>query len=1222
MALTSVADKTAGDSTHETQSAPESAYLAEARRRVLIYDGAMGTQILNLNLSAADYGGERFDGCPEVLAVTRPDLISEIHRSYLAAGADVIETDTFTGTRLKLDDYDLGERTHEINSAAARIARAAADEFATAERPRFVAGSMGPTGMLPSSDDPSLSNITYAELAELYREQAAALIDGGADLLLIETSQDILEVRAAIHGARLAFAEMGKTLPIQAQVTLDTSGRMLLGTDVAAAATIVRRLNVDVIGLNCSTGPEHMREPMRWLTENLDVPISAIPNAGLPLNQNGRAIYPMEPAPMAEQLAAFVGELGVNIVGGCCGTTPEHIRQLAARIAALPEARQRTAPERLAQFADDTRNRTALLVASAVRAVSLQQDPAPMLIGERVNSQGSRKIKRALLADDYDTLTQVARDQMDGGAHTLDVCVALTERGDELQQMRQAVKKLEMGVEAPLILDSTEASVIKAALETYPGRAVINSVNLENGRQRVDAVLPLAREHGAAVVALTIDEEGMAKTADRKVAVARRIHDIATGEFELPPQALLFDTLTFPVTTGQEDLRDSAVQTLEAIRRVKAELPGALTILGVSNVSFGVAPHARAALNSVFLYHAVQAGLDAAIVNPADITPYAEIPEQERVICDDLLLNRSEDALPRFIAYYEQHGEPAEKDEVADPTEGLTVDQRLHYQILHRKKEGIEALIDAAVAYRVAGQSPEEASPTARPEGVPAPGEPTEGWETNSAFSHAAVDTLNSTLLPAMKDVGDRFGAGELILPFVLQSAEVMKRSVAHLERYLERAEGYTKGRVVLATVFGDVHDIGKNLVNTILSNNGYTVYDLGKQTPINTIIDKAIEVNADAIGLSALLVSTSKQMPLCVQELERRGLKIPVIIGGAAINRAYGYRVLFGGDETATESYAPGVFYARDAFEGLDLMDQLTDEEKRTTLVTKVNAEALAARERQAERERKAQERGPRIAERPQIPAAPDVQPPFWGARVLDRVAVEDVAAYLDRNALFRGRWGGVAHGAEYERLVREEFEPRLERMLRQARQRGWLHPRAVYGYFPARMEGDDLLILDQERRSEVIERFTFPRQGEGERLCLADYYATDGERAAVVPLQVVTMGGRASEETERMQAASDYTEAYFLHGLSVQMAEAMADYANERIRSELSLPEGGARRYSWGYAAIPELADHERVFSLLGVPEAIGVTLTESYQLMPEQSTAAIIVPNPAAVYFAVRE
>jgi 5-methyltetrahydrofolate--homocysteine methyltransferase len=1215
--VTSVADTTTTRAT-----AAESRYLAEARRRVLVFDGAMGTQILDLGLTAADFGGERYEGCPEILAITRPDAIRDIHRAYLAAGADVVETDTFTGTRLKLDDYRLGDRTHEINVAAARLAREAADEFSTPEQPRFVAGSMGPTGMLPSSDDPSLSAITYQQLAEQFREQAAALIEGGVDLFIIETSNDILEVRAAIRGARLAMAQAGRALPIQAQVTLDTSGRMLLGTDVAAAGAIIRHLEVDVIGLNCSTGPEHMREPARWLAENIDLPISTIPNAGLPLNIGGKAVYPMQPEPMAADLAEFVGEFGVNIVGGCCGTTPEHIRQLVERVRALPEERLRRPAERLANFPDEARSRTASLVASAVRAVPLRQDIAPLLVGERVNSQGSRKIKQALLTDDYDTLLRVGREQVDTGAHVLDVCVALTERGDEAAQMREAVRKLEMGVEAPLTLDSTEASVIQAGLESYPGRAIINSINLENGRQRIEAVLPLAREHGSAVVALTIDEEGMAKTADRKVAVARRIYDIATKEYGLPPEALLFDALTFPVTTGQEELRDSAVQTLEAIRRIKAELPGALTILGVSNVSFGVAAHARAALNSVFLYHATQAGLDAAIVNPAHITPYTEIPDEQRKLCDDLLYDRSDDALPAFIAYYEQHGAAPKQEEQADPTAGMTVDQRIHYQILHRKKEGIEALIDAAIAYRVAGQAPEEADPAARPEGAPAIGESLEGWTTNSALSAAAVDVLNNTLLPAMKDVGDRFGAGELILPFVLQSAEVMKRAVSHLERYLERAEGYTRGRVVLATVFGDVHDIGKNLVNTILSNNGYTVYDLGKQTPLNTIIEKAVEVNADAIGLSALLVSTSKQMALCVQELERRGLKVPVIIGGAAINRAYGYRVLYGADDTRVEPYEPGVFYARDAFEGLGLMDQLTDADRRAALVAKVKADALTARQKQAQRDAAAKERGPRAAVAADIPPAPEVSPPFWGPRLLDRVAVEDVAVYLDLNALYRGRWGGVAHGAEYERLTREEFAPRLERMLREARQKRWLIPRAVYGYYPCRADGDDLIIFDPDEQTREIERFTFPRQPDAERLCLADYFRPANDAPAVVAFQVVTMGDRASEETARMQAAGDYTEGYFLHGLSVQMAEAMADYVNARVRRDLNLPEDAARRYSWGYAAIPELADHERVFRLLGVPDAIGVTLTGSWQLVPEQSTAAIVVPNPAAVYFAVRE
>ncbi|MGH2484585.1 MAG: homocysteine S-methyltransferase family protein, partial [Ktedonobacterales bacterium] len=935
----------------------------------------------------------------------------------------------------------------------------------------------GPTGMLPSSDDPSLSNITYQQLAELYREQAAALIEGGVDLLLIETSQDILEVRAAIAGIRRAFAQIGRALPIQAQVTLDTSGRMLLGTDVAAASTIVYHLGVDIIGLNCSTGPEHMREPVRYLTESIPLPISTIPNAGLPLNVGGKAVYPMQPEPMAEQLAQFVSEFGVNIIGGCCGTTPEHIRAIQAHLADLSQERLHRPQTRLADFDGAASQRGKLLVASAVHATSLTQDPAPLIVGERVNAQGSKKVKQALLADDYDVLLQVARAQVEGGAHTLDVQTALTERPDEADQMRLTVKKLEMGIEAPLVIDSTEASVIKVALETYPGRAVINSINLENGRQRVEAVLPLAREHGSAVVALTIDEEGMAKTADKKLAVARRIHDIATQEFDLMPESLLFDALTFPVTTGQEELRDSALQTLEGIRRIKAELPGALTILGVSNVSFGVKPHARAALNSVFLYHAVRAGLDAAIVNPAHITPYAEVPEVERALCDDLLMDRSPDALPAFIAYYEAHGDTLKKEEQADPTAGMTVDQRIHFQILHRKKEGIETLIDASVAGREARVEPGSPGAPIRPAGAPAPGESLEGWQTTSALSVAAVDVLNNVLLPAMKDVGDKFGAGELILPFVLQSAEVMKKSVAHLERYLERMAGYTKGRVVLATVFGDVHDIGKNLVNTILSNNGYTVYDLGKQVPLNTILDKAVEVNADAIGLSALLVSTSKQMPLCVEELHRRGLRVPVIVGGAAINRAYGRRILFVGENGKSEPYGPGVFYARDAFEGLELMDQLSEPEKRAALLERVVEEGYTAREAEARRA-SARVSAPAAPQRSDVKPVPAPTPPFWGPRVLDRVAIEDVAACLDMNALYRGRWGGVAHGEEFNRLVREEFEPRLATMLREARQRRYLHPRAVYGYFPCRPDGNDLVILDPAGSGREVERFTFPRQ------------------------------------------------------------------------------------------------------------------------------------------------
>ena len=641
------------------------------------------------------------------------------------------------------------------------------------------------------------------------------------------------------------------------------------------------------------------------------------------------------------------------------------------------------------------------------------------------------------------------------------------------------------------------------------------------------------------------------------------------------------------------------------------------TILGVSNVSFGVKPHSRAALNSVFLYHAVQAGLDAAIVNPAHITPYSEIPENERTLCDDLLFNRDVDALPRFIAYYEQHGGERPQEEKVDPTEGMTVDERIHYQIRTAAKRASRrwSIPPSPHAPRRIAQW---MTPLIARRRIPT-------TRTGRRLRRCPGGRGCAEWRAAARDERCRrpIRRGRADFAFVLQSAEVMKKAVARLERYLERAEGYTKGRVVLATVFGDVHDIGKNLVNTILSNNGYTVYDLGKQVPLNTIIDKAIEVNADVIGLSALLVSTSKQMPLCVAELDRRNLPIPVMVGGAAINRAYGQRILYVGEPGQEQPFGPGVFYARDAFEGLDIVEALTDSEKHPAIVERIKREAEVARERQAQRDAARAAAPAVVAEAAvQVAPAPVIVAPFWGPRVLDRVAVEDVARHLDFNALYRGRWGGVAHGDEHKRLVKEEFEPRLERLLREARQRQYLRPRAVYGYYPARAEGDTLLVLDPADPERVVERFAFPRQPDGQRLCLADYFATESGEPTAVAFQVVTMGSRASQETERMQAAGDYSEAYFLHGLSVQMAEAMADYVNARICDELRLTGEAGRRYSWGYAAIPELADHERVFRLLGVPEAIEVTLTESYQLVPEQSTAAIIVPHPGSVYFAVRE
>ena len=1183
-----------------------SQYLDALSQRVLIFDGAMGTNIQRYQLTAEDYGGQATEGCNEYLIITRPKVIEEIHEGFLAVGCDVLETDSFTASRLKLDEYGLGHLTRDININAARLARRLADQYSTPSQPRFVAGSIGPTGMLPSSDDPLLSNITYQQLAGIFREQAASLLEGGVDLFVIETSQDILEVRAAITGLRQAMQDVGRKVPIQAQVSLDTSGRMLLGTDIAAVMTTLVALRVDVLGMNCSTGPDYMREPVRFLAENCPLPISTIPNAGIPLNVNGQAVYPMEPETMARALREFITEFGVNVVGGCCGNSHEHMQAI---VQACRNAQRHPRPISDSNFTHkDFTKIIPTFASSGIRAVSLQQDPPPLLIGERVNSTGSRKAKQALLADDYDTLVGIAREQVEGGAHVLDVQVAMTERTDEAQQIATLVKKLSMGIEAPLCIDSTEASVMKAALEIAPGRCILNSINMESGRKRIDDVLPMAIEHGSAVVALTIDEIGMARSLERKVEIAHKIYDICVNEYLLPPTALIFDPLTLPITTGQEEEANAAVETIEAIRRIKQDLPGVMTILGVSNLSFGLKMHARAVLNSVFLYHAVKAGLDMAIVNPTHITPYAEIEEEPRRLAEDLIFNRPE-ALPHYIAYFEAHG-PQQNDNntKVDPTEGMNVPEKIHWQILHRRKEGIEELIDLAVQERSEQQQ--------------------------NTTGEAAVDVLNTILLPAMKDVGDRFGAGELILPFVLQSAEVMKRAVAHLENYLEKKEGYTKGKVVLATVFGDVHDIGKNLVNTILSNNGYTVYDLGKQVPLNTILDKAIEVNADAIGLSALLVSTSKQMPLCVKELYKRDLNFPVIIGGAAINRSFGRRILFVDEqtpETTPEFYEPGVFYARDAFEGLDIIDKLTSAStERTNFVARIKQEALQERQRKASKaggEAEKQHTADETRSSSIQPALTIPRPPFWGPRVLERIGLEDVAECMDLNTLYRLHWGGKAHGEEFNRLVEKEFQPRLERMMREARQLRYLQPRVIYGYFPCQSRGNELIIYDYRdvQKGETpreVSRFRFPRQPERERLCLADYFApVESGTIDTVALQVVTMGESASELVQRLQDEGNYSEAYFVHGLGVEMAEGLAEYTNRLIRHELGLDETRARRYSWGYPAIPELEDHNKVFELLPARTSISVDLTEAYQLVPEQSTAAIVVHHQQAVYFAVR-
>ncbi|HWH94315.1 MAG TPA: homocysteine S-methyltransferase family protein [Baekduia sp.] len=1140
-------------------------FLAAVRDHVVVFDGSMGATLEDFDLSQADYGGLA-GKCHEALVLHRPDVIQELHESMVRAGAEVVETDTFQASRLKLEEWGLGEHTFEINQKAAEIARRAVGDD------RFVAGSIGPTGHLPASDDPTLGRITFRELVEVFTQQAQGLVRGGADLIIIETAQDILEVKAAVFGAREAFKLEGRTLPIQTSVSLlPNGGKMLLGTDISAVLASLEALKVDVIGLNCSTGPDDMRDAIRFLGEFSSTPIHCIPNAGLPQQgRNGETVFPESPEEVSAVLGEFVDHHGVSIVGGCCGTTVDHIAAIAERVKGH-KPRERPAPR-------------PPHVSSMIAATPLVQEPAPTLVGERVNSQGSRKAKELLLADDYDGLVQIAEDQVEGGAHVLDLCVALTERVDEAEQMRQVAKRVSLSQPAPLQIDSTEPDVIKLALEQTPGRAIVNSINLEAGRAKADTVIPLAIQHGAALIALTIDEVGMAKTAERKVEVAKRIKEIACDEHGLDPELLIFDVLTFTLTTGDDEWKPSAIETIKGITAVKAALPGVKTSLGVSNVSFGVGQPARAVLNSVFLHHCVEAGLDLAMVNPNHITPYGEISEQERELADDLVYNRREDALQRFIEHFESRGETAEA-EVADPTAGMEPEEALHWHILRRKKDGVEAQIDRAVE------------------------------------KLGAVPVLNDVLLPAMKEVGDKFGAGELILPFVLQSAEVMKRSVAQLEKYLDRIEGYTKGTVVIATVFGDVHDIGKSLVNTILTNNGYTVVDLGKQVPVSTIIEAAKEHDATAIGLSALLVSTSKQMPLAVQELEREGLAFPVLIGGAAINRAFGYRALHVNGLDDSRLYDPGVFYCKDAFEGLAVMDKIVEPETRTELLEKLRADADAFREK-----------GDEVVvldttgtERSAAAADVDVpEPPFWGVREIP-VDLDEVYPHLDTHVLFKLHWGGKGvKGDAWRELLEgtdedEGFRPRLERMWRE---QTYLHPRALLGYFPCYSEGNDIVVLDPADRETVLRRFTNPRQPGGDHVCLSDFFRPkESGELDVVALQAVTVGDEVTELMAQLEKDGEFAEQLFVHGLGVQTAEGLAEWLHAKVRADLGIGEAQGRRYSWGYPAVPDQSEHEKVDALLDLSQ-IGMSISDGYAPVPEQSTLALVAHHPQAFYFGMKQ
>ena len=1149
----------------------KNAYLDALEKRVLVFDGAMGTTLQSRNLSAQDYGGAQLEGCNDALVLYNPQVILDVHRAFLQAGADVIETDSFRSNRLTLADYGLQDRVIEMNEKAASLARLAADEYYSIEKPRFVAGSMGPSGKLISTNDPEMSDISFDELKDVFREQAVGLIRGGVDLLLIETSNDILEVKAAINGIREAFSEEQRWLPIQAQVTLDVNGKMLLGTDITAVVAILEGLGVNVIGLNCSTGPEHMRESIEYLTAHSTLPVSCIPNAGLPLNVDGEAVYPLLPQDFSDQLGEYVQKLGVRVVGGCCGTRPEHIAALSQKITEISATKPQSEPE--------------AMLSSAVQAVQVEQQPAPFIIGERMNAQGSKAFKRLLLAENLDAIMQVARDQLDFGAHGLDISVATTERSDEAEMMRKIVKRLSLEVPVPLVIDTTEIAVAEAALQTAPGRSLINSTNLESGEEKAGKIFTLARKYSAAVMCLTIDESGMAKTAERKLAIAQRMHDLAVRDYQLRPEDLVFDPLTFTLATGEEVWRDSAVETLKGLRAIKTELPGVHTCLGVSNVSFGLAQPARKLINSVFLHHAVEHGLDMAIVNPAHIRPYGEIPAEEKELAEDLIFNRSADALEKLVTWFETHAEgESEGAAKKDPFEGLTARERLFQRVLIRQKNGLEEDIDQILS------------------------------ESEQPRAEAAVGILNQVLLPAMKEVGDRFGSGALILPFVLQSAEVMKKAVTHLEQYLEKQAGLSKGKIVLATVYGDVHDIGKNLVKTILSNNGYDVVDLGKQVPAEEIISRAMEEKADAVGLSALLVSTSKQMPLIANEFQRRGIEMPILIGGAAINPQFAERIT----ETAESgAYKAGIFYCKDAFEGLNVMDKLVDPQKSQSL--NQERKTVSAVPNQLIKDKSVISVSDRSV--PPAEVIPCVEP--MGIRIEKDLPFDEVAELISLTELYRLSWGAKqVRGEEWQEL-KAEFDQRRLRMLAEAKNEGWIKPQAVYGYFPVWADGNDLVVYDSLHSNTAhpveLTRLNFPRQTSAEGLCLSDYFLPVGStRFDVLPLQVVTVGRRATERFEELDELGQYSKGYFLHGLAVQMAEATAEYVHRQIRAEMGIGADQGFRFSWGYPALPWLREHRKVFDLVPVEKELGMNLTSAWQLVPEQSTAAMVVHHPLAKPF----
>ncbi|NGO44989.1 methionine synthase [Streptomyces ureilyticus] len=1148
--------------------------------RVVVADGAMGTMLQAQDPTLEDF--ENLEGCNEILNLTRPDIVRTVHEAYYAAGVDCVETNTFGANHAALGEYDIAERVHELSEAGARIAREVADEFTqNTGQQRWVLGSMGPGTKLPT-----LGHAPYTVLRDAYQQNAEGMIAGGADALLVETTQDLLQTKASVLGARRALESLGVDLPLIVSVTVETTGTMLLGSEIGAALTALEPLGIDMIGLNCATGPAEMSEHLRYLARHSRVPLSCMPNAGLPVLGKDGAHYPLTAPELADAQETFVREYGLSLIGGCCGTTPEHLRQVVERVRDLTPAERQPRPEPGA--------------ASLYQTVPFRQDTAYMAIGERTNANGSKKFREAMLEARWDDCVEMAREQIREGAHMLDLCVDYVGR-DGVADMEELAGRFATASTLPIVLDSTEVDVIRAGLEKLGGRAVINSVNYEDGdgpESRFAKVTKLAQEHGAALIALTIDEEGQARTPEHKVAIAERLIDDLTGNWGIHESDILIDTLTFTICTGQEESRKDGIATIEAIRELKRRHPDVQTTLGLSNISFGLNPAARVLLNSVFLDECVKAGLDSAIVHASKILPIARFTEEEVQTALDLIYDRRAegyDPLQKLMALFEGATTKSLKAGRAEELAALPLDERLKRRIIDGEKNGLEQDLDDALQER------------------------------------PALDIVNETLLDGMKVVGELFGSGQMQLPFVLQSAEVMKTAVAYLEPHMEKVEGDEagKGTIVLATVRGDVHDIGKNLVDIILSNNGYNVVNLGIKQPVSAILEAAEEHKADVIGMSGLLVKSTVIMKENLQELNQRKMAAdyPVILGGAALTRAYV-------EQDLHEVYEGEVRYARDAFEGLRLMDALIAVKRG---VPGASLPELKQRRVRATAQTVVEERPEEGAVRSDVAIDnPIPEPPFWGTRVIKGIQLKEYASWLDEGALFKGQWGlkqaRTGDGPTYEELVETEGRPRLRGLLDQLQTGNLLEAAVVYGYFPCVSKDDDLILLDEAGNERT--RFTFPRQRRGRRLCLADFFRPEesGE-TDVVGLQVVTVGSRIGEETAKLFASDAYRDYLELHGLSVQLAEALAEYWHARVRSELgfagedpaeiedmfALKYRGAR-FSLGYGACPDLEDRAKIAELLE-PERIGVQLSEEFQLHPEQSTDAIVIHHPEAKYFNAR-